>query len=142
MNEILQASLGLIGVIIGGILSYIAQTKHQQKIEERKDKRQKQIAYNNFLLLDGERTPLIIPMHYGERGDFEWETYIDGTRKILYKNLHLFDKKIVENVLRIDFVGERAEVMGPEPEDTDEIFSLYSEIKNAIEEDYKNDLKT
>lgn len=142
MNDLLQASIGLIGVMIGGFISYIAQTKHQQKIEERKDKRHKLIAYNNFLLLDGEKTPLVIPMHQGEPGGFKWNVYIEGTRKTLYENLHLFDKKIIEDVLQIDYIGERAEVMGPEPEDTDEIYDLYTEIRKTIEEDYKKNIKT
>ncbi|WP_445509103.1 hypothetical protein ACUMHR_03340, partial [Rossellomorea marisflavi] len=60
-----------------------------------------------------------------------------STRKILYENLHLFDKKIIANVLQIDYVGERAEVMGPEEEDIIEIYHLYSEIRTTIERDYK-----
>ncbi|WP_010530579.1 hypothetical protein [Lentibacillus jeotgali] len=141
MNEILQPLVGLIGVVIGGVISYVAQTKHQEKTEKKNDKRQKHIAYNNFLLLEGENSPLVIPMHHGEKEDFESKAYAEGTRKILYENLHLFDKKVVKNVLRIDFVEERAEVMGPEPEDTYEIYHLYLEIKNAIIKDYENDIK-
>ena len=72
MNELLQASVGLIGVIIGGVISYIAQTKHQQKIEQGKDKRHKLLAYNKFLLLEGEKTPLVIPIHHGN------EKILDG----------------------------------------------------------------
>jgi|SRR5690625_1729715 len=141
MNEILQPLVGLIGVVIGGVISYVAQTKHQEKTEKKNDKRQKHIANNKFLLLEGGNSPLITPMYHGEKEGFEWKTYTEGTRKILYENLHLFDGKIVKNVLRIDFVGERAEVMGPEPEDTYEIYHLYLEIKNKIIKDYENDIK-
>lgn len=140
MNEILQSLLGLIGVVIGGVITYLAQKIHHEKTANKNDIRQKHIAYNKFLLLEGEKSPLIISIHYGE-ADFMFNTYTEGTRKILYENLHLFDRKIVESVLMIDFVGKRAEITGPEPMDTIEIYNLYSEIKSAILMDYKKDLK-
>jgi len=140
VSRILQSLFGLIGVVIGGLISYTAQTMHQKRIEKTNDKRDKHIAYNKFLLLEGKKTPLIHTIHHGDEVEFEWNTYIEGTRDVLYENLHLFDMEIVKNVLEIDLVGEEAEVMGPEQHHTERIYYLYSQIKTSIEQDYKNDI--
>ncbi len=140
MVEIIAPFLGLLGVVIGGFISYKVQSKHQTQIEKIKDRRNKHIAYNQFLLYEGERSPLVVPIHMSEKKEFRWEIY-QKQREILYANLHLFDEIIIKNVLHIDYISERAEMMGPEQQDTDEIYHLYSEIKNTIEEDYKKDLK-
>lgn len=140
MVDLVPSIFGLVGVVIGGVISYKVQTKHQQDIEKRNDKRQKYIAYNQFLLNDGESSPLTIYPHPGAEGDFEWEIYRQGPRRILYDNLHLFDKDIVENVLMIDLAGERAEVMGVEPGDIGEICYRYTQIRKMIIQGYKNSL--
>ncbi len=139
--QLIQSVLPLLGVIIGGYISYKAQLNHQEKIEKRKDKRQKLIAYNNFLNSDGINPPLEIPMHQGMDKGFHSKIYREGTRKILYDNLHLFPKPIPEKVLKIDYYEEKAEVMGPEQQDTDNIYKLYTEIKIKIKEDYNLEIK-
>ncbi len=142
VSGILQSLFGLIGVVIGGFISYVVQTMHQDRIKKTNDKREKHIAYNKFLLLEGRKTPLKHKIHQGDKVDFEWKTYVEGTRDVLYENLHLFNKKIVQNVLEIDLVGEEAEVMGPEQHHIERIFYLYSQIKSSIEKDYKTDINS
>ncbi len=138
--RIIQSLFGLIGVVIGGLISYATQTMHQRRIEKTNDKRDKHIAYNKFLLLEGRKTPLVHKIHHGDEVEFEWNTYVEGTREVLYENLHLFDVEIVKNVLEIDLIEEEAEVMGPEQHHTEQIYYLYSQIKTSIEKDYKNDI--
>lgn len=140
MSAIIQSLIGLSGVIVGGVISYAAQTMHQSRIEKRNNKRDKHIAYNKFLLLEGRKTPLIHAIHHGEKVEFDSFTYIEGTRDVLYENLHLFDVKIVKNVLEIDLIAEEAEVMGPEQHHTDQIYHLYSQIKTSIVKDYESDI--
>ncbi|MCA1012824.1 hypothetical protein [Halobacillus halophilus] len=134
--QILQALLPLIGVIIGGFVSYLAQTANQKRIEKNKDRRQKTIAYNEILKREGENSPLEPPIHSGENKEFDWKNYVEGNRRILYDNLHLFDFNIADKVLHIDYLGEKAEALGPEQEDIDWVYNLYFEIIDWIKKDY------
>ncbi|MGM7701836.1 hypothetical protein ACSVDE_08890 [Pseudalkalibacillus sp. Hm43] len=134
--QILQALLPLIGVIVGGLVSYLAQTAHQKRTEKHKDRRQKTIAYNEILKIEGENSPLEIPSYSGENKGFDWKKYVEGNRRILYDNLHLFDFSIADKVLDIDHIGEKAEVLGPEQEDIDMVYDLYCEIIDWIKKDY------
>ncbi|SDJ73568.1 hypothetical protein [Salimicrobium halophilum] len=138
MNETIQAFLPLLGVLLGGFISYFAQTHQQKKDEIRKDKRNKLLAYNTILKLDGSNTPLIHPTHYGMAVDFDYTVYKGKIREVLYDNLHLFDYEIANNIMEIDEVALRAEIMGPEHEDTEEIYDLYKKVIEAIYTDYKN----
>ena len=140
MIDLIPSVSGLVGVIIGGLISYTAQKKHQQNMEKRKDRREKHIAYNQFLLLDGIRSPVFYNQHNNLYEDFEWSIYSEGSRKILYENLHLFDKEIAESVLQIDTLNESSEVMGVEPEDVVELCNRYIKIRKAIQEDYQRDI--
>lgn len=151
MSIVIQSLIGLAGVVIGGLISYFSQTKNQERIEKRndqrqqeiqkmKDTRQKHIAYNQFLLLEGTKSPLIHPINHENETNFRWSTYVNGTRNILYDNLHLFDQKIVQSVLEIDLIGEEASRIGVEMEHLIETYELYSEIKKNIEVDYQRDI--
>lgn len=141
MSKIVDSLFALLGVIIGGAITFATQSIHQINIENLKDKRSKHIAYNKFLLLEGKKSPLIHKIHHNQTNDFEWNTYATGTRTILYDNLHLLDNTIVKQVLEIDQIAEEAEVMGPDQIHIDRIFHLYSNIKNSIKVDYNKDLK-
>lgn len=140
MVEIISPFLGLVGVIVGGLISYKVQAEHQKKVEVSKDNRSKHIAYNQFLLNEGESSPLERPMHHNQPKAFDPERY-KVQRELLYNNLHLMDKRIIHNVLKIDMVSKRAEVMGPEQSDTDEAFDCYTQLKDIIIADYEKDLK-
>lgn len=85
MNDLLQSILPLIGVGLGGWISYWAQTRHQNRIEETKNRRMKLIAYNTILGNEGNNSPLEFPIHYGELKDLDWKVYVEGNRKVLYK---------------------------------------------------------
>ena len=138
LDEILAPVIGLVGVLVGGFVSYLTQTKNDKRIEKRNDKRQKYIAYNKYLLLEGISSPLVYGVHSDSERDFSWETYAEGTREIFFKNLHLFNESIVRNVLELDYISEEAKVMGPEDIHIHRMYTLYEEIKILIERDYRN----
>ncbi|WP_411953789.1 hypothetical protein ACKXGF_11130 [Alkalibacillus sp. S2W] len=137
--QILQAILPLIGVVIGGFVSYLAQSAHQKRLEKSKDRRQKIIAYNEILKIEGESSPLESPVHMGENKEFDWKKYEEGNRKVLYENLHLFDFSIVDKVLEIDYMGEKAEALGLEQQEIDMLYDLYFEIIKRVENDYSKE---
>lgn len=139
MVEIISPISGLLGVIIGGLISYKVQSKHQKQVQVVKDERCKHIVYNKFLFNEGESSPIEGPMYDNQKA-FDPERY-KIQREILYNNLHLMDKKIVKNVLDIDMVSKRAEIMGPEQRDTDEAFDCYTQLKEIIIADYEKNLE-
>ncbi|WP_269410372.1 hypothetical protein [Lentibacillus daqui] len=137
MNDLLQSILPLIGVGLGGWISYWAQTRHQNRIEETKNRRMKLIAYNTILGNEGNNSPLEFPIHYGEPKDFDWKVYVKGNRKVLYENLHLFKYEVVTRVLHIDEIAEKCEYLGPGQEYIEMIFDDYHKIIMIIKQDYK-----
>lgn len=140
MIDLIPSVFGLVGVVIGGLLSYTVQGRHQKNMEKRKDERDKHIAYNQFLLNDGTRPPVFFNHIINAYDDFDWAIYSEGPRKVLYKNLHLLEDEIKTNVLQMDMVAERVEAMGIEDDDIAELCDRYIKIRKAIKEDYKNDL--
>lgn len=140
IGEILAPAIGLIGVLVGGFVSYLTQTSNDKRIEKRNDKRQKYIAYNEFLLREGINSPLVHGVHGDSERDFLWEVYAEGNRKILYDNLHLLHSEIVWSVLQIDLISEEAEVMGPDYIYKIRIYDLYKEIKDWIIKDYRYEI--
>ncbi|MHC8517475.1 hypothetical protein [Sporosarcina sp. ITBMC105] len=140
MDEIISPVIGLIGVLVGGFVSYLTQTRNDKRIERRNDKRQKHIAYNKFLLLEGMNSPLVHGVHSDSERDFLWEVYAEGTRKVLYDNLHLLHSEIVWSVLQIDIISEEAEVMGPDYIYINRLYGLYEEIKDWIIKDYRYEI--
>lgn len=144
LDVILAPVIGLIGVLVGGFVSYLTQVHKDKRSEIREDIRQKHIAYNQFLLIDGDKSPLLRAMKFGGLNGFDLDVYYSGTRSVLFKNLHFFNNSIVDYVLDIDSIANEIN----ETEDDrggalgDKLFELYIKIRVDIMEDYNKDIRS
>ncbi|OEH54000.1 hypothetical protein AQ616_09435 [Oceanobacillus sp. E9] len=141
--DFLNAVLPLIGVVVGGIITYLTQTKHHKDNELKKERSDKLRAYNEILRLEAY-SPLIYPTHHYEQKEFAWKLYEKNSRNILFKNLHLFDEEIIKRVLKIDGIFQKIEAVGIDEDELDSVilFDNYNEIIKYIIKDYENLIKS
>ena len=150
LSEVMSMILPLIGVVIGGLITYFVQTesikenhKHElKKIEEeniKKNREMKYQAYNQILLNDAMKSINIWDMHHG--WELDYNKYADYVRPILFNVFHLLDEKVADELLKIENIYSKIEAIG-EPEDGDEnsLGESFNKIKIAIRHSYKDEV--
>ncbi|GEM_PF-3470187 len=108
-NEIFTGILPLLGVFVGGIITYKTQTNTVEKQLEREIEKEKELknierlkVYSEILKLEGEN--LMIERIGGSQVEFNLGIYMEKIRPVLYSKFYLLDKNVAENVRKIDAV--------------------------------------
>lgn len=136
----------LIGVLIGGLITYIVQTKsikethrfEREKIREEDTKKNKELkfkAYNEVLYNDTVEAINVYDMHSG--WELNYKNYAKFVRPVLFNIYHLLDEEIAEELLRIENIYTRVEATGePEEDDENNLSKSYDKIKILMRGSY------
>lgn len=147
--EVMNMILPLVGVVIGGLITYFVQTKairethkfEREKIEEeniKKDKELKYQAYNQILLNDAIESINIYDFHHG--WELDYNKYAENIRPVLFKVFHLLDGKVADELLKIENTYAKIEALGePEEGDKENLSESYNKIKEIIRHTYKDE---
>lgn len=150
-KELLILILPLLGVYIGGWISSNGQIKalkethdfEREKIREaniKKDKERKFQAYNQVLLNDASESINIYDFHNG--WELDYNKYANNVRPVLFNVFHLLDKKVAEELLKIENTFTKIEALGePEEGDKEELSKSYLNIKEMIRHTYKDEFE-
>lgn len=141
-NDIFTGILPLLGVFVGGIITYKTQTNTVEKQLEREIEKEKELknverlkVYSEILKLEGEN--LMIERIGGSQVEFNLGVYMDKIRPVLYSKFYLLDKNVAENVRKID--AEYLQISFDEGMGDDEEFqndflnSLFNKIISDIQ---------
>lgn len=113
-SQFLTGILPLIGVIVGGFITYLTQTKTLNKQLKRDIEKEKEtkilerfLVYNEILNLDGE-----IQMQYymgGGSTKFNLADYRDKIRPLFYSKFHLLNQDIAQAIRKMDMIIKEAD---------------------------------
>ncbi|MGG0412965.1 hypothetical protein [Peribacillus simplex] len=148
MDDILKGLPSLIGVVIGGLITFFIQRstikKQQQWDREKlridnfyKSEAEKFKTYNKILEIDATR---LIHHHYdsidgGNKLDKKnYDTYV---RPLLFEVFHLLDREVAAEVNKIEDIFEREYVKGTEPSDKKNLSDSYIKIIKLIKQQFK-----
>ena len=149
LSEVMSMILPLIGVVIGGLITYFVQTKtirenhkhERKKIEDENIKKEKELkyqAYNQILLNDAIESINTYDFHYG--WELNYNKYAENVRPILFKVFHLLDEKVADELLKIENTYAKIEAMGePEDGDKESLGESFNTIKKVIRDSYKDE---
>lgn len=147
MDELFKALPSLLGVIIGGLITFSIQQstlRKQQKWERIKmeidklnqEQNIKFKTFNKILQLNGRYEVLEHNMHYGP--ELNQKNYTEHVRPLLFDIFHLLDEKIVTNINKIEDIYERQFVIEDEfPGDKETLSNSYLQILELINEQFK-----
>lgn len=147
IENIINNVLPLFGVLIGGLITYVVQSKsiketqkfEQKKIINEKNQRDEEIkfkAYNKVLLNDGVEPIHIWDMHHG--GELDYKNYVKYVRPELYNVYHLLDKEIAKELIKIENIFARQNAWEEADEgDQESLSQSYLNIINTIKQKYK-----
>lgn len=126
---------GLVGIIIGGFVTFITQIKVLKTKDKLDRKKELFKSYNDFLKQDRKTSPIIYNPTTGYKS-FDTNIYIDNIRDILIENLHLLDSHIIKSIINIE---ENIDIYQYEMEDIylEFIYQKYELIKKQIYDDLK-----
>lgn len=149
IEEVMNMIMPLIGVLIGGLITYFVQTKairethknERKKIEKENIKKEKELkyqAYNQILLNDAIESVNTFDLHYG--WELNYNKYAENVRPILFKVFHLLDGKVADELLKIENTYAKIEAMGePEDGDKESLGESFNTIKKVIRNSYKDE---
>ncbi|MFK9119087.1 hypothetical protein ACJEBK_19690 [Peribacillus frigoritolerans] len=149
MDDLLKALPSLIGVVIGGLITFFIQRstiKKQQKWDREKlridnfykSEAEKFKTYNKILEIDAT---VEIHHHYdsiegGYRLDLK--KYFTYVRPLLFEIFHLLDDEVATEVNKIEYIFEREYMTGEEqPSDKKNLSDSYLKIIKLIKQQFK-----
>jgi hypothetical protein len=147
MDELLKALPSLLGVLIGGLITFLIQNvtiRKQQKWDREKleldkfyqEQTIKFQTFNKILQLNGLYTVLEHDIHYGP--ELNQEYYTKHIRPLLFDIFHLLDEKIVAHVNYIEDTYERQFVMEEAAHgDREHLRDSYIKILELINKQFK-----
>ncbi|AIF68139.1 hypothetical protein GZ22_16875 [Terribacillus saccharophilus] len=141
MEELLKALPSLLGVLIGGLITFFVQNttvRKQQKWEARKieidiyykEQTLKFQTFNKILQLNRFCNVLEYDIHYGP--ELNEKNYRKHIRPLLFDIFHLLENSLAKDINNIEEIYERQHAVGEE----------YSEDKKALSESYQNIIKS
>lgn len=151
MNELLKALPSLLGVVVGGLITFLIQQvtlRKQQNWDRKKleldkfykDEDRKFQAYNKILQMDGTYRIHTIDHHTGD-GELDEKNYNEYIRPILFDIFHLLDENIAKQVNRIEEIYERQYAMEEaNPDDDEKLSKHYLTILQLIKHEF-NELR-
>lgn len=115
LKEIIIMILPLIGVLLGGVITFYAQQwslKKTQNFEREKIEQDKQQfnenlkfkAYNTILINSG--TYQIHLYDKETNGELDYEKYVKYVRPVLFEVFHLLDPEIRQELINIEYIYE------------------------------------
>lgn len=147
MDELLKALPSLLGVIVGGLITFFIQqstVRKQQKWDKEKIKidifYQEQTikfkTFNKILQSNGLYEILEHGMHYGPI--LNQRNYTEYIRPLLFDVFHLLDEELVANINNIEDIYERQFVMEEESTgDRETLINSYIKILELINTQFK-----
>ncbi len=147
-SDLVLGVLPLLGVAVGGLTTYFAQSRIEDKKitrEREKDEERKEIeklkVYSQILKKDGE---MLVATYVGPGyTDFDSEMYSEHIRPILFSKIYLLDNEIIDIVRKIDnkvmYIENRKGVTGEGisvPENT-ELSDLFDTLIEKIDAELK-----
>jgi hypothetical protein len=148
MDEFIKALPSFVGVVIGGLITFLIQIitiRKQQKWERNKieldnfykDETIKFQAFNKIFQLDGKYSILNIDLQYGP--ELNQENYFEHIRPLLYEVFHLLDDNMAKEVNNIEGIYERQFITEDEnPGDKESLSQSYSKILQLIREQFND----
>lgn len=131
--------LPLLGVIVGGFITYLTQTRvfnKQVKRDERKEIEAKKIerllVYNEVLKLEGE----ILMQSYigGGLAEFNIEAYREKFRPLFYSKYHIINQDIAQEVRNMDRIIMAADFNEElDQEQNDSLLTIFHKIISLTE---------
>lgn len=146
MDELVKAIPSLLGVLIGGLITFFVQNttvRKQQKWDREKIKWDRQYqeqtlkfqTYNKILQLN--RTHMILEWDMHKGSELNRIKYITHIRPLLFEVFHLLDEGIAERMNFIEDVYERQFVVEvEEPGDKDGLIFNYQSIIKIINAEF------
>lgn len=140
--SIITVTASLLGVIIGGLITYLTQSRIanlQVKRDIEKEKRAKDIEklefYGAILKLDGENMMFKKENSSSDFFLFDYELYNEKIRPLLYSKIHILGVNIIAIIREIDKIDGRNKyneytVIAVEKT----LFPMYKEMIMEIEE--------
>ncbi|GEM02196.1 hypothetical protein SAMN05421839_10575 [Halolactibacillus halophilus] len=150
MYESFLTSLpALIGVFIGGTITFITQTmsdKRNEKLQEKErieNVRIRKLRVFGEIIRNESNSPLIYSDRQGAILEFDWKLYSDNNRNILYDNIELLNNEIIELILDMDFNYAKLNFLEEDEFGfiTKSIYDDYSIILNMIKEEMNQIIK-
>jgi len=148
MDELLKAIPSLLGVLIGGLLTFLIQQnslKKQQEWERNKiivdnyerETTSKLEIYNKILNLDSTKIIYETTHQTGETRLIV-NNYNEFIRPLLFQSYHLLDEEVANEVDTIEEIFERQFVMEEEdPDDKNTLCKSYLNIISVIRKQFK-----
>jgi hypothetical protein len=148
MDEFIKALPSFVGVVIGGLITFLIQIitiRKQQKWERNKieldnfykDETIKFQTFNKIFQLDGKYSILDIDLHYGP--ELNQENYFEHIRPLLFEIFHLLDDNMAKEVNNIEGIYERQYVTEDEdPNDKESLSQSYSKILQLIRKQFND----
>ncbi|KRF52724.1 hypothetical protein ASG98_19655 [Bacillus sp. Soil531] len=146
MGELIKALPSLLGVIVGGLITFFIQQitiRKQQSWEKKKleldnfykNEEIKFKTFNKILELNGEHQVLEYDIHQGP--ELNYNKYIKYIRPLLFEIFHLLNDEIVREVNSIEDIFERqTAVEEAELGDAEDLRHSYSKILKLIKEQF------
>ncbi|WP_422123720.1 hypothetical protein DHX103_02605 [Planococcus sp. X10-3] len=139
-SDVMNMALPLVGVLIGGWITYLVQTKaikenqtfELNKIKQeniQKDNEIKFQTYNKILLRDGTYRILVWDNHNGYK--LIRDNYVEYVRPLLFEIYHLLEKEIADEFNNIEDIYDRQ--LGEEEPQVGDKEALSDSYKNIIE---------
>ncbi|MFY0762136.1 hypothetical protein AB1K32_25380 [Metabacillus dongyingensis] len=148
MNEILNMALPLVGVVLGGVITFVIQQssiRKQQEFEREKikidnfykEEIRKFETYNKILQIDGIYR-IHDKSHHQGASELNRDNYNEYMRPVLFDIFHLLDEEIAEEVNNIEDIYERQAVMEEADEfDQEKLSNSYEKIILLIKQQFK-----
>ncbi|QPQ35883.1 hypothetical protein [Lysinibacillus sp. JNUCC-52] len=137
--QIFVGVLPLLGVIVGGGITFLTQNNTLNKQMRRDSEKEKEsqriekfLIYNDILKLDGE-----FQMQFYAGGgftEFNIKNYRENFRPIFFSKYHLLDQEIAYNVREMDRIIMAADFFEEiEREQNDQLLLIFDKILTEIE---------
>ncbi|MGG2061661.1 hypothetical protein [Priestia megaterium] len=148
MNELIKALPSLLGVIVGGLITFFIQQitiRKQQSWEKEKlnldnfykGEATKFKIFNKILQLHVENTVLGVDVH--DEPVLNQADYIEHIRPLLFEVYHLLNEDMAKEIDFIEDVFERESLTGERDEiETKDTTDSYLKVLNLIRQEFKN----
>lgn len=148
MSEIIKMILPLVGVVVGGLITFFIQQsviRKQQKWDRekieidnfKKGETKKLETYNRILEVDAIYIIHIHDHHTG-KGTLKIKNFNQYVRPLLFEIFHLLDEEVANSLNNIEEICERQRVMEDDyPDDYEKLSDNYINIISEIKKQFR-----
>lgn len=148
MDELIKAFPSLLGVVVGGLITFFIQQATIRKQQEWDRKKMELDTHNKnearkfevfSQILHAHAKHFVLDYRMDGPPELKENIYFEYIRPLLYEIYHLLDDPIVREIEKIEYIHEKQSAMEDEDEgDREALTKNYQEIIEVIKREFVN----